>query len=89
MRRATVNCMDLDGRKFSAFSTNSLPFQPQLSTDRFVDVDQAPMSQRLGRLAEVRSRVVARGRVLIANASYPDRRIARAVARLLAVHLAH
>jgi hypothetical protein len=44
------------------------------------------MTSRLERLADVRRPVVARGRELIADANYPDKKTIRSVARLLARH---
>ena len=59
-------------------SENSLP------RDRFSDLDRAELVDRLERLADVRSAIVARGKALIANPRYPDSKIIREVSLLLA-----
>lgn len=55
-----------------------------LPQDRFNDLDRAELVNRLERLADVRTAVVARGKALIATPHYPDAKIVRHVSRLLA-----
>lgn len=48
--------------------------------------EQGLTAERADRLADVRQRVVARGKLLVADPSYPNRRTVRGVARVLARH---
>ena len=56
----------------------------ELPQNRFSDLERAESLARLERLSDVRASVVARGRALIANPNYPDKKILRRVAWLLA-----
>lgn len=58
-----------------------------LSRHRFNDLDHAELVNRIERLEEVRTSVVARGKALIADPQYPDQQIIRQMSRLLAEHL--
>jgi len=51
---------------------------------RSVDPQPSEIAARLDRLADVRANVVARGKALVANPNYPDKKTIRAVADLLA-----
>lgn len=72
------------GRNITAFRSYQLKKSNHLPHDRFSDLERAESLARLERLADVRPSVVARGRALIANPNYPDRKILRSVAHLLA-----
>ena len=63
---------------------NSTEISPEV---RFCDLERSELTSRLDRLADVRSSVVARGRVLIANPIYPGKRIIRQISLLLAERL--
>ena len=71
------------GRMFGAFRSNDLK-NTSLPHNRFSDLDRAEVVNRLERLADVRTSVVARGKTLVANPHYPDAKIVRQVSRLLA-----
>jgi hypothetical protein len=71
------------GRMFGAFRSNDLK-NTSLPQNRFSDLDRTEVVNRLERLADVRTAVVARGKALIANPHYPDAKIVRQVSRLLA-----
>lgn len=75
------------GRNSGSFWSNRLKSKKQLPQDRFSDLERSGLVNRLERLADVRPSVVARGKMLIANPSYPDKRIIRKVSHLLAEHL--
>ena len=81
--------MDFDGSHFGSFRHNRVNIPIHWPKGRFNDFDRTQLAERLERLAEVRSAVVARGRALVANAGYPDREIIRHVSHLLAEHLRH
>jgi hypothetical protein len=55
-----------------------------LPQDRFSDLERAETLARLERLQDIRPGVVARGKGLIANPSYPDKKIIRHISQLLA-----
>lgn len=74
--------MEGHGGNFSAFPINRLK-NNQLALARFSDLNRSEIGNRLDRLADVRSAVVARGRTLVANPHYPDSVIIRQVSRLL------
>ena len=75
--------MEGHGRMFGAFRSNDLK-NTTLPQDRFNDLDRAELVNRLERLADVRTSVVARGKALVANPDYPDAKIVQRVSRLLA-----
>ena len=52
--------------------------------NRFSDLERAESMARLERLAEVRPSVVLRGKALVANPNYPEKKIVRKISRLLA-----
>ena len=79
--------MDFDGRHFGTFRHNRVNIPIHWSQSRFGDFDRSQLTDRLERLAEVRSAAVARGRSLIANPNYPDQKIVREISRLLAGHI--
>jgi len=79
--------MEDDGRNFGLFWSNRLKSKKPLPQDRFSDLDRTELVSRLERLSDVRPSVVARGKALIANPSYPDEKIVRKMSRLLAEHL--
>lgn len=58
----------------------------QMNTSNRLPRDPSPSetARRLERIADVRSSVVARGKALVARPEYPEPRVVRAVARLLA-----
>lgn len=87
MHRATDEGMEDYGRNSGAFWSNRLKSKKLLPQDRFSDLDRAELVNRLERLADVRPSVVARGKVLIANPNYPDKKIIRKISRLFAEHL--
>jgi hypothetical protein len=62
-------------------SKNSLP------SDRFVDLERADLVNRLERLADVRRAVVERGKALVADPNYPDKKTVQHISRLLAEKL--
>lgn len=68
---------------FRAFRSNDLK-NTSLPENRFNDLERAELVNRLERLADVRTAVVARGKTLVANPNYPDAKIVRKVSRLLA-----
>lgn len=74
-------------RNFTAFQSHRLKSKKQLPQDWFNDLENTALGSRLERLADVRRAVVTRGRALIANPDYPDRKIVQAISRLLAVKL--
>ena len=59
----------------------------ELPQDRFNDLERAESLARLERLSDVRSAVVIRGRALIANRNYPDKKTLRKISELLAAKL--
>lgn len=63
--------------------------QSQWPQHRSADFDRAHTMERLERLVDIRSKVVARGKALIANPEYPDKEILRKVSHLLAHHIRH
>jgi hypothetical protein len=71
------------GRMFGAFRSNDLK-NTSLPENRFSDLERAELVNRLERLADVRTAVVARGKALIANPQYPDAKIVRQMSYLLA-----
>ncbi|HTD65407.1 MAG TPA: hypothetical protein VK846_02615 [Candidatus Limnocylindria bacterium] len=58
-----------------------------LPQDRFSDLERAESLARLERLADVRSSVVMRGKALVANRNYPDKKTIRKISLLLADRL--
>lgn len=76
--------MQVDCRNLEAFRNNHLKKSNDLPTDRFSDLDRAESMARLERLADVRPAVVMRGKALIADPNYPDKKIVRQISRLLA-----
>jgi hypothetical protein len=80
----TETSMEFDRRNFDAFRSYRLKSNNSLPQDRFNDLDRAEVEYRLERLADVRKAVVARGKALVADPSYPDKKTVRAVSRLLA-----
>ena len=76
--------MQVHGRNFGASRSNYLKSNNDLPGDRFNDLERAESLVRLERLADVRSSVVMRGRALVANRNYPDKKILRKVSLLLA-----
>ena len=79
--------MRIHGRKLDAFQKNHLKKSEDLPANRFSDLDRAESMARLERLAEVRTAVVMRGKALIANPNYPDKKTIRQISRLLANHI--
>ena len=79
--------MDFEGRHFGSFRHNRVNIPIHWTIDRFGDCDRPPLADRLERLTEVRSAVVARGRSLVAHPNYPDQNIVRQISRLLAEHI--
>ena len=79
--------MDFEGRHFGSFRHNRVNIPIHWTTDRFGDSDRPRLADRIDRLSEVRSAVVARGRSLVANPDYPDEKIVRKISRLLAEHI--
>ena len=69
-----------------AFRSNDLK-NTSLPQDRFNDLDRAELVNRLERLADVRTAVVARGKALVANPHYPEPKIVRQISHLLAAKL--
>ena len=76
--------MRVNGRNFGPVQKNHLKKSHDLPQDRFSDLERAESLARLERLADVRSSVVLRGKALIANPNYPDKKILRKISRLLA-----
>jgi hypothetical protein len=76
--------MRVEARNFGAFRSNHLKSSNSLPQDRFTDLDRMELVNRLERLADVRRSVVARGKALVANPNYPDKRIIKQVSHLLA-----
>jgi hypothetical protein len=76
--------MRVEARNFVAFRSNHLKSSNSLPYGRFNDMDRAELENRLERLADVRSSVVARGKALVANPNYPDKKIIKQVSYLLA-----
>jgi hypothetical protein len=77
--------MEFDGTNCAtAFRSKRLKSKNSLPKDRFNDLERAEMEARLERLADVRPRVVARGKKLIADPNYPDAKTMRKIAELLA-----
>lgn len=62
-------------------SKNSLP------SERFGELERADLVNRLERLADVRRAVVERGKALVADPNYPDKKTVRRISRLLAEKL--
>lgn len=59
--------------------------RPQVSSSALPrEVGPTEVAARLERLADVRSTVVARGKALIADPNYPNKKTTRAIAQLLA-----
>jgi hypothetical protein len=79
--------MRVHGRNLKTVRNNHLKKSHDLPADRFSDLDRAESMCRLERLADVRSAVVLRGKALIANPNYPDRKTIRQISRLLANHI--
>lgn len=77
--------MRVHGRNLK--TVNHLKKSHDLSTDRFSDLDRAESMARLERLADVRSAVVLRGKALVANPNYPDKKTIHQISRLLANHI--
>jgi len=75
--------MEAHGRNIGVFWSNRLKKNQSLQ-DRFSDMQRAELVNRLDRLADVRSAVVARGKALVANPHYPDKATVRMMSRLLA-----
>lgn len=50
------------------------------------DPQPSELAARLDRIADVRQSAVRRGKLLIANPNYPDAKVIRGVARVLAKH---
>jgi hypothetical protein len=86
MQRSTGESMEGYGRNFRAFWSSRLK-NNQLSLARFSDLDRTESGRRLDRLAEVRSREVAKGKALVANPHYPDEATVLRMSRLLAEKL--
>ncbi len=78
--------MDGEGRNCRAFWSDRLKNNP-FSQDRFNDLERAEVANRLDRLADVRSSVVARGKALIANPRYPEPIVLKKISELLAGRL--
>ena len=76
--------MRANGRNFGAVRNNHLKKSSDLPADRFSDLERAESLARLERLADVRPSVVLRGKALVANPNYPDKKIVRQISRLLA-----
>ena len=84
----TNKSMQVDARQLGVFRSNLLKSKnSSLPQDRFCDLDRAGLMNRLERLADVRSAVVARGRARVANPNYPDHRVMKKVSALLAEKL--
>ena len=79
--------MRVHGRNLKTVRNNHLKKPHDLSGDRFSDLDRAESMARLERLAEVRTAVVMRGKALIANPNYPDKKTIRQISRLLANYI--
>jgi hypothetical protein len=79
--------MRVHGRKNGAPRSNQLKNSNELPRNRFSDLDRVESLARLERLSEVRASVVMRGKALVANPNYPDKRIIRKVSELLASKL--
>ena len=73
-----------NGRNHRNSRNSQLKKSEDLPLNRFGDLERAESLARLERLSDVRVSVVARGRALIANPNYPDKKIIRRVAWLLA-----
>ena len=80
MRAGRKHKMTLNGRM-------RVKSQKPKSFERSRDPQPGELAARLDRLADVRKSAVMRGKALIANPEYPNRKTMRAVARLLARHL--
>ena len=74
-------------RNMGAIRSHHLKKSNDLPPDRFCDLERAESLARLERLAEVRASVVLRGKALIANPNYPDKKIVRKISQLLAAKL--
>ena len=61
--------------------------QTDLPHNRFNDLERAESLARLERLSDVRSSVVMRGKALIANRNYPDKKTLRRISELLAARI--
>jgi hypothetical protein len=79
--------MRVHGRNIRAYRINQLKKSDDLPRNRFSDLERAESLARLERIAEVRPSVVMRGKALIANPNYPDKKILRKVSELLAAKL--
>jgi hypothetical protein len=75
--------MRQNGKNHRAARNSQLPTSQDLPRNRFGDLERAESLARLERLSDVRPSVVARGRALIANPNYPDKKILRRIAWLL------
>jgi hypothetical protein len=75
--------MRVDARNFGALRSNQLK-KNSSPHDRFNDLDRAELVDRLERLADVRKAVVARGKALISNPEYPDKKVIQQMSHLLA-----
>ena len=82
--RPAATRMPNRGRHNRASSVSQLKKSTDLPQSRFHDLERAESLARLERLSDVRPSVVARGRMLVANPNYPDKKILRRVAYLLA-----
>ena len=79
--------MRVNGRNFGAVRNNPLKKSSDLPADRFNDLERAESLARLERLSDVRPSVVLRGKALVANSNYPDKKIVRKISQLLAAKL--
>jgi len=75
------------GRNLRASRNNQLKSHNELPQDRFNDLERAESLARLERLCDVRSSVVMRGKALIANRNYPDKKTLRKISELLAAKI--
>ena len=82
--RPAATRMPNSGRHNRARSASPLRKSADLPQNRFNDLERAESLARLERLSDVRPSVVARGRALVANPNYPDKKILRSIAHLLA-----
>lgn len=76
--------MRVDGSNFGAIRSNQLKKSNNLPQDRFSDLERAESMARLERLSDVRPDAVARGKALVANPNYPDKKVIKKVSELLA-----
>jgi len=79
MRAGRKNKLTLNGRR-------QVKPQKPMHFERSRDPQPGELAARLDRLSDVRQSAVMRGKALIANPEYPNKKTVRAVARLLAIH---